>query len=385
MFKRTRAEIDLSALAHNYIQIKKGLKSDTAVMAIVKADAYGHGAITVARELEAQGVTCFGVSSNDEAVQLRVNGIKIPILVLGYTNPESYNELLEYSITQTVFSYEQAKTISDFCIKKGKTMKIHLKLDTGMGRLGFMCSSDEDIEKTVSEIKKVLELENLEFEGIFTHFAESDKPESDYTQKQFSYFMKAVEKIGYSFKYKHCSNSAAIINFPEMQLDMVRPGIILYGLLPSSKTKNIGLLPVMSLCTRVAQIKSFEKDTSISYSRTYKTTDKTKVAVLPIGYADGFARGLSGKIKVLIKGQPANIIGLVCMDMTMADISKIEDVRNDDNVLIFGKENGNILPVEQISDILGTINYETVCCISKRIPRIYIKDDKVIEEESYIR
>ncbi len=385
MFKRTRAEIDLSALKNNYIQIKNKLKEDTAVMAIVKADAYGHGAIVVARELEAQGVTYFGVSSNDEAVQLREKGIKTPILILGYTNPESYNELLEYQITQTVFSYEQAKSLSDYCIAKNKRMKIHLKLDTGMGRLGFLSNSDEYIEKTAEEIKKVLKLENLEFEGIFTHFAQSDKPESDYTQKQFDCFMKAIEKIDYNFKYKHCCNSAAIINFPQMQLDMVRPGIILYGLLPSHRTKDIGLLPVMSLCTRVAQIKFYEKDTSISYSRTYKTTDKTKVAVLPIGYADGFSRGLSGKIKVLIKGQPADIIGLVCMDMTMADISKIKDVENDDNVLIFGKENGKILPVEQISDILGTINYETVCCISKRIPRIYIKNDEVIEEESYIR
>ena len=387
IFRRTRAKINLSNVIHNYLMIKKQIKPETAVMSIVKADAYVHGAEFVAKELEALGTEYFGVSGIDEAIQLRQSYIKKPILILGYTGIESYKFLFEYDLTQTVFSFDEAVLLSNAAKKSGKNLKVHLKIDTGMSRLGFICSTEDDFGNSIIEILKVLSLDNLIFEGIFTHFAESEVTDSEYTKRQYKFFTSVIATLsekGFNFKYKHCCNSAAIINFPEMQLNMVRPGIILYGLYPDKNMREIGLLPVMELMTVVSQIKKYSPDITISYNRTFSTKNDTTVAVIPIGYADGLSRTISSKADMLINGKRARVLGKICMDMTMVDITGIDDVVPGQDVIVFGKNGDNFLSVEEISEISGTINYETICRIGKRVPRVYLKEGKEIEAQSAI-
>lgn len=384
IFKRTRAKINLSDIIHNFKALKKELSENTAVMSIVKADAYGHGAEFVAKELE-ELTDYFGVSSIDEAMQLRYAGIKSPILILGYTDPGSFNLLFEYNISQTVFCYEEALLLSKAA--KNKSLTVHLKVDTGMSRLGFILSGSSDYEKSRGEILKALSLKNLNFEGIFTHFSESEIHDSDFTKKQFETFNNIINdlsKDGYTFKYRHCCNSAAIINYPEMHLDMVRPGLILYGLYPDRGIRDIGLKPSMELLTVVSQIKNLNSDSFIGYNRTFHTDKITKTAVVPIGYADGLSRTISNKAEMLVNGKRARILGKVCMDMAVLDITDIDNVFPGQNVVVFGEDNGSFISVEEISEISGTINYETVCRIGKRVPRIFIKDGKEVNAKSSI-
>ncbi len=366
--RRTWAKIDTDALIHNFKIIKN--TAATPVMAIVKADAYGHGAEIIAPILEKNGADFFGVSNLEEAIELREFGITKPILILGYTPSDKVNELIKYDISQCVYSYEFAKQLSQNAISLGKTLKIHIKLDTGMSRLGFDCRNDNLNE--IDLALKSARLDNLYLEGIFTHFAVSDRTECDddgFTDEQYSRFCKAIEYFkanGVTAPFTHCCNSAAICQDDDKHLNMCRAGIILYGLTPSAKLKlPHDFIPVMQMKSVISMIKTVQSGDTVSYGRTFKAEKKMKIATVTAGYADGYPRLLSNKGYVLINGKRANIIGRVCMDQFCVDVTDL-DVSVGDEVLLFGKD----LPVEDLAEICGTINYELVCGVSPRVIRI---------------
>lgn len=369
---RVVAEIDVDAITHNYRQIKKSIPSYTGIMAVVKADAYGHGAVEVAQILQKEEVDYLAVAIAAEGAQLREVGITRPILVLGYTSAASVGVLIENDLTQTIFSYEMAKYISYEASKLEKKVKIHIKVDTGMGRIGFLPHPT-----SIEEIVEINKLPNIEIEGIYTHFSSADEEEQAYTRKQnsiFNGFLKELGQVGIEVPIVHAANSAAIIMHQYTHSNMVRLGISLYGHYPSEIARSypVGLVPTMSLKTQVVHIKKVPKDQPIGYNRNYTTEHMTKIATIPIGYADGYSRGLSNKGRVLIRGEYAPIIGNICMDQFMVDVTHIKYVAVGDEVILFGKQNSNEITVEEIADILNTINYEVICMIGKRIPRIYV-------------
>jgi alanine racemase len=357
-------------------------------MAIVKADAYGHGAPFVAGEFEALGADYFGVSNMEEALQLRNSGIKKPILILGYTPSEYAGEMISKNITQTVLDLQYAKELSKAAQSAGGTLKTHIKIDTGMSRIGFLYHDAENNSGSVNEILEVSSLPALDLEGIFTHFAVSDEPEKEFTKIQFARFMDVIEKLsqkGLNFRLRHCCNSAGLLNFPEMQLDMVRPGIILYGMTPSEGMPlPIELKPTMALKTVISQVKTLAGGTAISYGMKYVTDGEKRVATLPVGYADGFARCLSNRADVLICGKRARIIGRVCMDQCMIDVSEIDEAAENKVVTVIGRDGGDTVSMEEIAGFMGTINYETACLIGKRVPRVFYKDGKIVGTQNYI-
>ncbi len=381
--RRTWAEIDLDALGRNFAKIKS--RANGPVMAVIKADAYGHGAAILAKELEALGADSFAVSNLDEAVELRHAGITLPILILGFTPAERAPELCKYDVAQAVFSLGFAKALNAAAGDAGVNVKCHLKLDTGMGRIGFDCRNSELCG--ANEMFEAAMLSNLEIEGAFTHFASADShDESDieFTTAQHSRFMSALEILkqntGIAPKFIHCRNSAALLLQPDMQHDISRAGIILYGLTPAydlSLPDNFEA--VMSLKSVVSMVKSVRAGESVSYGRTYSAEKDAVLATIPVGYADGYNRLLSNKGYVLINGKKANIVGRVCMDQMMVDVTDIE-VQTGDEVLLFG----NGLPVEILAEMCGTINYEMVCAVSRRVPRIYIKNGKPVKQVSYL-
>jgi alanine racemase len=360
-------------------------------MYIIKADAYGNGAVKIALEVEDK-VDYFGVSSLDEALQLRFGGIKKPVFILGYTPAECAELLIEHNITQAVFSTEYAEKLSEF-IPEDKKLKIHIKIDSGMSRLGFNAHDPANINKTCEEIFDLYKkYNNFIFEGIFTHFAVSDgnlQTEKDFTEKQFKNFMDVTEKLkqkGLNFPLRHVCNSAAVVNYPHMHLDMVRPGLILYGLYPTGledKVKQLGIKPVMQLKSVITQIKKLHKGDTVSYGRIYTAEKDITVATIPIGYADGFSRQLSNNGEILVNGKRAPIIGRICMDQFMADITGI-DVKEGQTVTIIGKDGNDELFAEDIADRLNTINYEISTSISKRIIRLYLKNGEIVDKMSYI-
>jgi alanine racemase len=356
-------------------------------MAVVKADAYGHGAPYASKELDATGADMFGVSNIEEAVQLRRCGITKPILILGYTPPESADELITHEFTQTVFSPEYAVKLSNAAQAVMGRIKVHIKLDTGMSRIGFLFNGREDA-KCVDDVVAASDLPGLETEGVFTHFAVADEPENSFTKVQFERFMRAVGLIegrGVRFKIKHCCNSAGLLNFPEMQLDMVRPGIILYGLTPAAGMPlPIKLEPAMELKTVIFQIKTLDPGTAVSYGMRYVTPSARVVGTMPIGYADGFARSLSNRADVLIGGKRAQIIGRVCMDQCLADITDIDGVCEDSVVTVIGRDGDEAVTMEETAGLMGTINYETACLIGKRVPRVFFKNGENIGMQNYI-
>lgn len=388
--KRTWSEINLNAVEHNFVTIKKLLNPKTKIMCVVKADAYGHGAEILAQTYQRLGADWFAVSNLDEAIQIRLAGVTKPILILGFTPSNMVKELSEFNITQAVFSSEYAKELNEMAEKINAKIDVHIKLDTGMSRIGFMFQSENDDTNTILEIKKICELKNLSASGIFTHFSVSDEVTSgkEYTIKQFENFNKAIallEKEGIKFKLKHCCNSGGIINYPEMQMDMVRAGIILYGLQPSNDLKrHINIEPVMELKTVISQVKKIRRDVSVSYGRTFTSNSEMIIATVPIGYADGYLRSLSKKACMLIDGKRVPIIGRICMDQLMLDVSSIDSIRKDMVVTVFGRCKDLFLPVEELARIAGTINYEFVCLIGKRVPRIYLKDGQSIAKVNYI-
>lgn len=367
---RTWAEIDIDALVHNFKLIKQN--SDGAkLMAVVKANAYGHSVYDVAPVLQELGADSFAVSNIDEALQLRDAGIKMPILVLGYTPTEMAEILYENNISQCVYSLEYATSLSQKATEKNLNIKIHIKLDTGMSRLGFNCKTNN--LSGISEALSAAMLEGFELEGIFTHFALSDRKQNNdrgFTNAQYSRFIKAVnifKQNGLSPELIHCCNSAALLKDKDKQLSMCRPGIILYGLEPSNIPEfKKGLIPVMTLKSVVSMVKQIEKGDTVSYGRTFKAKKKMSIATVAAGYADGYPRNLSNKAYVLINGKKANILGRVCMDQLCVDVTNIPEVQMGDEVILFGKE----LSVNELAEICHTINYEIVCGISPRVPRI---------------
>lgn len=370
--KRTWAEIDLSNLEHNYLALRGMLPRGCRFLGVVKANAYGHGAIPVAKKLVDLGAEYLAVACLDEAVELRQAGIAAPILILGPTLPNFADELLKYDLTQSVQDMELAQALSCAAVKSDKNMKIHIKVDTGMSRLGFLCNEDT-VDDSVREIVKACSLPGLDAEGIFTHFANADGDE-EYTMRQFTRFMDTLDKLaelGVEFQIRHCAASAAVLNYPCTHLDMVRPGIAQYGHYPDPSCEGLdgpGLIPLMTVKTRVVAVRDLKKGTSISYGCTHTLTRNSRVAVLPIGYADGLDRLLSNRGEVLIHGNRVPILGRVCMDLCMVDVTDIPEIQVGDEVTVFGPE----LPLEEKADVVGTIQYEMLCGISRRVPRVYI-------------
>lgn len=378
ILRRTWAEIDLDALAWNYETARRRIGPDVKYLGVVKADAYGHGAVQIARKLEQLGADYLAVSSLDEARELRGGDIRMPILILGHTPPDMVPELIRYDITQTVSALAKAEEYSGQAVACGGTLRVHIKVDTGMSRLGFLVR-DRHFEGGVTAIAKACRLPGLEAEGIFTHFAasdEDDEPSEEYTRQQFGVFTQVMDALahqGCEFAIRHCANSGALTRYPEMYLDMVRPGIALYGV--GSDADRLGLRPVMTLKSCISTIKIFDPETDISYGRTFHTVGKTRVGVLPIGYADGLFRGLSNRMVVQTVHGPAPIRGRICMDMTMVDLTDLPDVHVGDAVELFGAGQ----PVDMLADILGTIPYELTCAVSKRVPRLYMEQGEVVE------
>lgn len=389
--KRTWAQIDLDALEYNFKSIESKLKKDTKVLCVLKADAYGHGAGFLVKEYEKMGADWYGVSNLDEAIELRKNGAKKPILIFGYTPSNMAHLLYKYDISQALFSLEYAQKLHEKCKSKNLKLKVHLKIDTGMSRIGFFAQTKENIEKSLQEIIEIKEtMPELELEGMFTHFSVSDDVTNNrrYTIKQYDNFMsmaKKLESSGIKIPLKHCCNSGGIINFPEMHLDMVRAGVILYGLHPSKETENkIDLKPVMQLKTVISQVKTIPKDVSISYGRTFVSKKEMKIASVAIGYADGYSLRFSNKAEMIASGKRAPIVGRVCMDQLMLDVSNIGGVHEGDIVTVFGKDGDQTITVDELADLIGTINYEIICLIGKRVPRVYVKGGEVVGRISYI-
>ena len=383
--KRTWAEINLDTLKYNYNIIKNKIGMGVKFLGVVKADAYGHGAIQIAKTLEEVGANYLAVSSIDEAMELRLNGIKLPVLILGHTPKEQVGNLIKYNITQTVTCKAKAIEYSDEATRLKQTLKIHIKVDTGMSRLGYLCDKGF-FENGIKGIVESINLPGLDAEGVFTHFAvadESDDRSQQFTKKQFKLFIDVVTHVedisGLRFKIRHCANTGAVFNYPETYLDMVRPGLLLYGY--GEYAIKMGLKPVMSLKTIVNTIKIYPLGTPISYGGIYVTDKTTRVGVLPYGYADGFFRSLSNKCTLMTSDGPARQIGKICMDMCMVDISEMERVRVGSEIEIFGEHNS----IEKLAEIAGTIPYELTCAVSKRVPRDYYKNGVLIDKELLLR
>lgn len=378
-----QANVDLDAVRHNILEMRKHIRPQTKLLAVIKADGYGHGAVAVAKALNDLS-DYYAVARLGEAAELRRYGITKPILILGYSAPEEYRELIEQDITITVFRLEDARSISETAGKLGKTAKIHIKIDTGMSRIGYMCDLD-----AVEEIKQIAKLPNLNMEGIFTHFAKADEANKDAFHGQllrFRSMLDALEREGITFAIRHAANSAAIMEEGDLGLDMVRSGISTYGLYPSDEVdpSSADLIPAMSLTSKISHIKTLAKGIGIGYGWTYTTEKETVVATIPVGYADGYKRALSNRGRVLIRGQYAKILGRVCMDQIMVDVTEIPDAAVGDTVTLFGHDGEASIPVEEIANMSESFNYEFVCGIASRVPRIYTMNGKYVGELNYL-
>ena len=381
-YYRVQANIDLDAIYYNIKNVRDRINKDTKIMAILKADGYGHGAVAAAKVID-ELVDAYGVAIVEEAIELRKAGIDKPILILGVTNPEQYNLLVKYDVTQTIFSYESAKLLDEESKKQGKKASIHIKIDTGMGRIGFKAD-----EQSMVEIMNISKLENISIDGIFTHFANADEQNKFRVNQQFDKFMSFVnrlESMGVNIPIKHVSNSAAIIDMPQANLNMVRSGIATYGLYPSEEVNknNMDLKPAMTMTSNITYVKELPPGMGISYNSTYITTKNTKVATIPVGYADGYPRSLSSKGRVIINGQSVPIIGRICMDQFMVDVSDVADVKVGDKVTLFGRDGEENISIEEIAACAGSFNYEFICDIGKRVPRVYYKEGKQVGTFDY--
>lgn len=369
-FDRSCVEIDLDALKHNFEEIKKATTPGTGILAVVKADAYGHGALETAKTLIDAGAAGLCLATIDEAVELRKHGIDVPMMTLGFTDPSRFKDAVRFDVEQAVYSYEIAEKLSEEAVKAGKTCKIHIKLDTGMGRIGFKTDGTE-----TDEIVKACKLPGLEPYGVFSHFAVADTDDDEYTNRQYELFMKQIgelESKGIHFAKKHICNSAGILRFPNMHLDLVRAGIILYGLMPPGCPEpavKIDLKPVMNWYAKVIHVKTVPAGTSVSYGRHFKAEKQTEVTTVGIGYADGLSRRLSNGFELIIGGKKCPIIGNICMDMCMVDTTDLEvRPKIGDKVIVFGSQRS----ADELAEALGTINYEITCDVGKRVRRLYI-------------
>ena len=372
-YSRTYVTVDLDAIAYNFESMRKNIREGTQMIAVIKADAYGHGAVTVGRFLETfPYIWGFATATAEEALELRDAGIQKPILVLGYVFEDHYEELIDREVRMPVFDLETAEKIADYAEQLHKKAKIHIALDTGMNRIGF-----KDTQKSAAVICKISQMESLQIEGMFTHFARADETDKIYADRQFRRYMdfhRQLQDWGVSIPVCHCSNSAGIIDMPYANLDVVRAGITIYGIYPSNEVQKekVPLKPVMSWKSGVAFVKEVEAGEQISYGGTFVTPKKMKIATIPTGYADGYPRMLSGKASVLIHGKRAQILGRVCMDQFMADVTDIPDVSRGDEVTLLGRDQEEEITVEELSDLCGRFPYEFVCCVSKRVPRVYL-------------
>lgn len=384
MDTRTWAEISLDALENNIREIRRITSKNAMVMAVVKADGYGHGAVESAKVFLKNGADRLAVACFSEAKQLRDAGINVPILILGASFEEDLEGLVQNDITISLFSLEFAKKVSKIAVKNNKTAKIHIKLDTGMSRIGYLTGVNND--EVIDEIIEISRLDNIEIEGIFSHFSTSDEKNPDYTNLQFERFMQicnGLEEKGLKIKIRHIANSAAIMMYPDTHLDMVRAGIILYGLYPSDEVdkKRLNLKRAMSVKSRITQIKEICDNRGVSYGKRYITNGKTKIATVPIGYADGYTRMLSGKAKMLFDNQEVDVIGRICMDQCMIDVTSVNNINTGDEVTVFGPDT---VTADDLASWLDTINYEIVCMVSKRIPRVFYEKGRRASVLSYL-
>ena len=383
-YSRVYAKIDLDAVAWNMEQMKKNLKEGTEMVAVIKTDGYGHGAVQVASMLESYDyVWGYAVATLDEAVVLRAAEIQKPILVLGCIFPDQYWEMLKYEIRMNVYTKEMAEAISALAVEKGEQAYVHIKLDTGMARLGFSAE-----ESSIEEIKEIAELPNLVLEGVFTHFAKADEEDKTFTMMQlekFEWMTQRLEEEGVTFPYVHASNSAGIIDVRRADYNLVRAGIAIYGLYPSEEVdkERVQLKPALSLKSHIAFVKDIPAGTPVSYGGDFVSEHQMRIATIPIGYGDGYPRSLSDTGYVLIRGKKAPIIGRICMDQFMVDVSDIPEVKFGDKVTLIGSDQEEYLPVEKLSELSVRFNYEFVCDLGKRIPRVYVQDGKVEEQVDY--
>lgn len=388
--KRTWMEVDLDAIRHNMEEIKGTLHSGTKIIAVVKADAYGHGAEYTARQIVEAGAQWLAVSNLEEALHLRKAEISAPILVLGYTPPQYAGELALNHISQSVFNGQYAEELSAQAVQAGVQVNIHLKVDTGMSRIGFLYHDNVTDVSAADRAAAACRLPGLYPEGIFTHFASADEGQGGevYTRIQYDLFLDMIARLaqqGIHFELRHCCNSAGILEYPEMQLDAVRPGIILYGLNPSGDVRaKLNLKPAMELKSVISMVKEVDEGTPVSYGRTFATPKKMRVATVPVGYADGYMRCLSGRASMLVDGKPAPVIGRVCMDQLMLDVTDIPAAKEGMPVTVYGGAEGTAVSVTHLAKLAGTINYELLCGISKRVPRIYLKEGRYMAQVDYI-
>ena len=381
-YHRTQANIDLSAIRQNVLHAKKRLASGTKIMAVIKADAYGHGAVAVAEEID-ELVDAYGVAIPEEGVELRQAGFTKPILILGFTPQEQYETMLIYDLTAAIFHLDMAKKLSDTAVRLHKTAKLHIKLDTGMNRIGFSLD-----DQSLKEIKAIAKLPAIRIEGCFSHFARMDEADKTHARKQFRKFCAFTERIescGIELPIKHISNSAGIIDAEEVNLDMVRLGISLYGIYPSQEVQkeHLPLIPAMEWKAKVSYVKELAAGEEIGYGGTYTTAGRTMVATIPVGYADGYPRSLSNRGRVLIHGQSAPIIGRICMDQFMVDVTGIPSVQEKDVVTLFGRDGEQEITVEEISERAYSFRYEFVCDVGKRVPRVFFRDGKKAGTKDY--
>lgn len=377
------AEIDLDAIAYNTRNIKK-LIGDKDLIAVVKANCYGHGVIDIIPTLLENGVSRFALAMISEALEIRDNKITAPVMILGFTPLYLGEELINNNIEQTVYDLDYAKELSKIALTLNKKAKIHIAIDTGMGRIGFLPN-----EKSIDNITEICSLEGIEVIGIFTHFSTSDEKDKEYSHEQFTKMlsvMDTLKKRGIDIPLKHVANSGAIIDLPDTYLDAVRAGIILYGYYPSDEIdkNNLALKPALTLKATITNVKTLEKDMYVSYGRTFKTSNETIVATIPVGYADGYLRKLAENGKVIIKGEFAPIIGRICMDQFMIDVTNIPDVKIGDEVILLGEKNGLKYNADDMAKKLDTINYEVTCMLKSRLPRVYIKDTHIINVKNHI-
>ncbi len=375
---RVCAYIDLDAVRSNVEAVQKRVGNDVKVMVILKADAYGHGAVPIAKELEDSCAYAYGVATVEEGVQLRENGITKPVLVLSYAFPELFEAAVENSVDLTVFEFETAEKLSDVAVSLGKKAGVHIKIDTGMHRIGFI-PCDESLE----EIRRIAALPGIEIKGVFSHLACADFADKSFANEQkvmFDSFTARIEAAGISIPIKHIYNSAATMDFDGGCLDMVRCGIVTYGLDPSDEVRfeNLPTVPAMQIKSHVAYVKKVPEGNTVGYGAAFMAKRETLVATIPCGYGDCYPRLLTNKGRVLIKGHSAPVIGRVCMDQFMVDVTDIPDIKQGDEVTIVGVDGGETLTVEELAKTAGSFNYEYVCDITKRVPRIYVKGGKVI-------
>lgn len=378
------AEIDLKAIAHNVSELRRITQPESRLMAVVKANGYGHGAIEVAQCALQNGATTLGVARIEEGIRIREAGIQAPILIFGYTLPEQTADLLEHDLKPCIYTAASARQFSATAASLGKKIKVHLKVDTGMGRLGQLLQNFKSDDSTavntdaIEETLTIAALDSLELEGICTHFATADSSDKTYAEKQlhlFINYLKRLHQAGLKPSIRHAANSAALIDMPQSHFDMVRPGIAIYGLYPSDdvQKKKISLKPAMTLKARIIHLKQVPAGFKVSYGSTYETQKPTTIATVPVGYADGLNRLLSSCGQMLVHGQRVPIIGRVCMDLTMLDVGGIENVQIGDEVVVFGQQGNETLSVDEMASLLNTINYEIVSTITARVPRVYLK------------